>query len=811
MLQKAFRGVALGVALILLVACDSAEERAEKHFQAALEYLENGDFARATIEFRNVFKLNGKHKEARLTYAKMRRDAGNVPEAYGQYLRLVEQYPDNLEGRRALAQMAALSGDWEEAERHVGEAAEQAPEDTVVRAVLASLAYREALEAEDEAAMGQAVEQAEALIVEAPELVIPHFIVVNDWGRQQRWPEALEALAAALAVSPETRRFHDIRLAVLGQLGRDDETEAALEEMVERFPADPGIQSSLISWYMARNDLEATESFLRRRIDPDEDDPQNRMALLQFLAGTSGPDAAIAEIDRMLAGELAHRPLYQALRAGQRFEAGATDAAIAELQAVIAASEPSADLNDARVVLAHMLLATNDEIGARALVDEVLAADTGHVGAVKLRAGWLIGDDRTGDAIVLLRAALGDSPRDAELMTLLANAHQRDGNRDLMAEMLSLAVEASGSAPEESLRYAEYLVREDNANLAAGVLTDALGRQPGNVQLLTRLGQIHILGRDWRSAQKSIDRLEAQGDGTAAQVQALTAGLLAAQGYVETLMSYLEDLSDEGGSVGDMAEIGIVRAHVRNDDLEAAQAYLDRALEDAPEDVVLRFLQASVLAGMGKQDQAVAVYRTLLEERPKSERTWIALYVLLSGTDTAQADEVLGQALSALPDSAALKWIKAGALEAQGDIEGAIDVYEALYKADSNSVVVANNLASLLVAARDDAESLDQAYRIARRLRNSQVPHFSDTYGWIAYRRGDYDAALKHLEFAARQLPGEPTVLYHLGATYAALSRNTEARATLEKVTELEQVSEDLAQKIQAAIADLTTPAENGN
>jgi len=111
MIQKFSKGLVLCAALFFLIACDSAEERAEKHYQAALEYLEEGDNARASIEFRNVFKLNGKHKEARLAYAAMRYAEGNVTEAYGQYLRLVEQYPDNLEGRRALAQMATLGSD----------------------------------------------------------------------------------------------------------------------------------------------------------------------------------------------------------------------------------------------------------------------------------------------------------------------------------------------------------------------------------------------------------------------------------------------------------------------------------------------------------------------------------------------------------------------------------------------------------------------------------------------------------------------------------------------------------------------------
>ena len=152
MLRNSLLRLALILGLGLLAACDTAEERAEKHFQTALEHLENGDFERAQIEFRNVFKLNGTHKEARLTYARMQHKLGAIPEAYGQYLRLVEQYPDNLEGRQALAEMALESGDWEEVERHGRAAAEIAPEDPRARSMLAVLNYRDATSDRDSAA-----------------------------------------------------------------------------------------------------------------------------------------------------------------------------------------------------------------------------------------------------------------------------------------------------------------------------------------------------------------------------------------------------------------------------------------------------------------------------------------------------------------------------------------------------------------------------------------------------------------------------------------------------------------------------------
>ena len=112
-LAKVLNSSALTLSMLLLVvllaACDSSEERAEEHYESGLALMEEGDLDRALIEFRNVLQLNENHKDARLTYARIQRERGDIRDSYGQFLRVAEQYPDELEPRLALAEMA-LSG-----------------------------------------------------------------------------------------------------------------------------------------------------------------------------------------------------------------------------------------------------------------------------------------------------------------------------------------------------------------------------------------------------------------------------------------------------------------------------------------------------------------------------------------------------------------------------------------------------------------------------------------------------------------------------------------------------------------------------
>ena len=91
----------LALSAFVLSGCDTAEERAEAHYQRALALLADGDADRAKVEFRNVFRLDGAHVAARLAYAAELDREGETREAYGQYLRVVDQDPKNLEAYRA--------------------------------------------------------------------------------------------------------------------------------------------------------------------------------------------------------------------------------------------------------------------------------------------------------------------------------------------------------------------------------------------------------------------------------------------------------------------------------------------------------------------------------------------------------------------------------------------------------------------------------------------------------------------------------------------------------------------------------------
>ena len=791
-LTRLFTPAALAlIAALALSGCESAEEKADRYYVSGLALLEAGDTERALVEFRNVFKYNGFHKEARKTYADTVLKQGNLQEAYGQYLRLIEQYPDTADVRQILAELAVTRGDWAEAERHGTEAIRLAPDAPGVRAVAVALEYRQAVLARDEAARAKAADAARAVLTTTPDSRIALRVLIDHLATGPDPKAALPEIDRALALDPLALDMHAAKLRILAQAGDTAGTGAQLQTMVERFPDNTEVRSALISWYMSQGDIDGAEAFLRQLAGEPTGPVEGHITVVQLLQAARGPEAAQAELKTLIAANdgSPNADLYRALDAALDFEAGRQTEAIVAMETVLKSAEPGDQTRRIKTMLARMLDTTGNRVGARARIEEVLAEDATMVDALKQRAAWLIDEDKPGDAIVDLRAALGQAPRDAAILTLMAAAHERDGALDLAGERLALAVEVSGSAPAESLRYAQFLLRDGRTQAADAVLTEARRVNPAHVGVLGMLADLALNASDWPRAQEIGETLrqiatpEAEAAG-----RALQTALLLGQNRTEDGLAFLEQQVGKGGAGGvDLGAIQmILQTRIRSGKPDEARSYLDGELAKRPKDPDLRLLSGGLHALMGETVEAEALFRALLAEDATAEMPARLLYGLLrsAGRD-AEAATVLKTALAAQPASRTLQLIQAGTLEQAGDVDGAIAAYEAMYAANSGNVILANNLASLITTHRDDAEGLARATAIARRLKGSDVPAFQDTYGWIAHRNGNHDEALTYLEPAAAGLPNDALTQFHLGMTYLALNRPEDARRQLTRALEL--------------------------
>ncbi len=89
---------------------------------------------------------------------------------------------------------------------------------------------------------------------------------------------------------------------------------------------------------------------------------------------------------------------------------------------------------------------------------------------------------------------------------------------------------------------------------------------------------------------------------------------------------------------------------------------------------------------------------------------------------------------------------------------------------------------------------------------------YIDSLGWVYYKMGQLDEAIRQLERATELLKNDPTVFEHLGEAYLKRGQPDQARLMWEKALELDEHSETASRKLhellqrEATAAGATTP-----
>lgn len=784
---RSFSKVIVGLCLLVsLAACDSAEERAEEHFQRALAFIQEGDPKRAIVEFRNVFQIDGSHQEARHRLAELYIGEGNLQAAYSNYLRLVEQYPDDLKARIELSDLAFLARNWDEVERHGTKAQELAPDEPRVKAISLALRYRDATVDDDVTSRRALADEAVQLLDAQTENIVLRNMLVDNFMRDNEYSKALEQLDAMIVEDESNILYWRQRLTVLAQLGDNSGLEEQLRRMVELFPEDSSNKLALVRFFMSRQQVDKAEAFLRElAAGAPEDDPGPRLDVIRFLSEVRGIDAAKMEVRKAVSEAVDPVP-YRVMGAGLDFSSGDRESAVETLEDVLKTAESSEQTRAIKVSLARMLLSLGNEVGARARVEEVLAEDDRNANALKMRAAWLIEADDTDNAIAALRIAIEEEPDDSQAMGLMATAYSRAGRPELARDYLALAVEASNNAPEETVRYVRLLLGEQSFLASEDLLKKSLRLNQNNVQVLTTMGELYLAMNDQGRAEQIVSALR---DITTPQAQSAANGL---QTEVinrfrgpEEAMTFLQELANSSDATL-ATRMASVRARLATGDLDGALRVAQELVDENQDSAALKSVLGATYAAKGQLDEAERIYRELVDVDPKQPNIWMALAQLaVRAGDSADGIEVVEEGLTYNPGDANLLWAKALHYENSADYESAIAIYEGLYEENSFSVIVANNLASMLSTYRTDDASLEQAWRIARRFRDAQIPAMQDTYGWIEHRRGNSETALPYLENAAQSLQDDAIVQYHLGEVYMAVGRNEDALEQFNKAISL--------------------------
>ncbi len=203
------------------------------------------------------------------------------------------------------------------------------------------------------------------------------------------------------------------------------------------------------------------------------------------------------------------------------------------------------------------------------------------------------------------------------------------------------------------------------------------------------------------------------------------------------------------------------------------EAFRDGAEKTERIDLLLNLAR---LYGMDKQmDKSVGLLESALKHEPRNDRLYHSLalaHMALSQYD--QAISTIQQAIK-LDDQKDAYFFELGALyERKGNYQRAIEAMERVIALNPNHSNAHNFIGYLYAVQGTD---LDTALKHLEKALSIQPRngYFLDSLGWIYYKKGDYESALKKIKKAMVYVSPDPVLYDHLGDVLFSMKKFSDA------------------------------------
>jgi tetratricopeptide (TPR) repeat protein len=750
--------------------CGGAQSRFESHMRRGQAYFSQGEFSKASIEFRNAMQIIPSHPTAQVMAGHTAERLGQYRAAIGLYQAVVDSTPDNVDARASLARLLTMAGAPQRGLDLINPALSRHPED--VELLVAEAATKAALN--DDAGARAAAERAlqlapgnedavavraglyrrsgdlagatalvDATIKQLPSSTALREMLVSLYvtaGEQER---AMEQLRVVIGLKPKELRYRGQLAALYTQAHRLDDAQRALDQAIQDFPENDAPRLALVDFLSTQRSAAQAEQMLRAFIARASNDYDLQLYLGRLLESTGESQQAL--------------DVYQDLirRAG---------------------IGPKGLLARDRIAVINVAQGRNDE--ALKLITQVLQANPHDSAALGLRGAIELERHDPVAAIADFRAVLRDQPRAAGIQRSLARAHLANGEPALAEEALRAALQTVPADTSVRIELARLMQQTGRTDEALALLGEAVRKAP-DLSVREELVRAHLSKRDFAVARTTARELEtsypdavtphylagmaAQGENKLDDAQKEFERALAMQPHALEVLSALARLELARGQSEHAIEL-VKNAAER----DAANAYIWNLLGElylakqslAP--AVDAFTRASRL-----MPQWWVPYRNMALARS-------------AASDVPGAISQYDAAIGVAPWEPGLVIELAEFYEKHDRIDEAITRYDAWHKKNPRGQLVANNLAMLLITYRSDRASLDRARELTRGFDSSTEAAFLDTDGWVHFKRAEYADALPPLERAAKRAPDSHLIHYHLGMAELQAGQPERARAELQ-------------------------------
>lgn len=477
------------------------------------------------------------------------------------------------------------------------------------------------------------------------------------------------------------------------------------------------------------------------------------------------------------------------------------------------------------LMLARLYKASDNSVDSEKAYQKVLAIEPDNDDALTGLALVFsdLGDNKK--AAELLKSAADKNPS-ARSLAALAAAYEQMRDFKSAAEVLSKELENNPPNEREVQRNIaqDLLLSLDYAG-ALKIYSDMVTEDPNDSQSILRISQIYRQQKDFAKAREANDQAKAL-DANSVEVRYNEVNILEAEDRTQEAAQQLKELlastvkrtynqaertnrvallnhlatlyrsMDQTGPAVDayrqMAEVNpelaaqsqaeVIEAYRAGKDFTKAQQEADAAIKKWPDDRTIRVVRASMLAEMGKVDEAAADLRKLLGGKEDRE-TYLALAQVY---DKGKRWDDMGKALDAAEkisestDEKVNVWFTRGAmLERMKKLDLAEEQFRKVLDVDPDNAGAMNYIGYMLADAN---LRLDESFQLVTKALEREPGNgaYLDSLGWVEYRLGRLEDAEKNLRRALEKTPRDPTVHDHMADVLIKQSKVREAVAQWE-------------------------------
>jgi tetratricopeptide (TPR) repeat protein len=409
--------------------------------------------------------------------------------------------------------------------------------------------------------------------------------------------------------------------------------------------------------------------------------------------------------------------------------------------------------------------------------------------------------ERYADAIIVLQNIVRADPRSAQAYLQLGRAYLRLHHYRQAFQAFSHAVTRDPDLQEAQLWIGRFQLLSGKFNEARDKAQLILRKEPPNTQGSSVWAQSYLVQNDvnphtpFRAEAYLLlgDVLLAQGKvrdalnqyGSAEDLipdeprfhYAMGRAHTLAKQYDQALREFEETLSLDPNRVDALA--GVVSVYWTNGNRSHAFSRVREQIEEFPSNPQLHNLLGTLYLSAGEVTHAEQSFAAALRINPKIPTSYLLLGDVYAKTSRYDlATKKYEEALRVDPTNG-LAYQQLGIVQGlQNHLDAAIGSFAKAVELNPSLAPALNNLARYYAEVREDLAAAE-TYAARALALAPHDPLVLDTQGWILYRQGQYDAAVRYLWESAHSLKGRPVILYHLGMAHLRAGRKDLARTEL--------------------------------